>query len=423
MATYLDRIVAAHRDGRRRRRRVVGPGGQGRGDGAHPEARRQSPPPGPRPRPSAGGDRRDQAAQPVEGQPDPRLDPAVWPGLRRGRGRRACRCSPTRSSSAARPTTCRAPGPTTSRPAQGLHRGGPTSATPGSWAPTPCSSSPPRSTTASCRPPRRWPARWARRPGRGARRGRARAGAGRGRRARRRQPARPRHLRGRPRPGRAGGGAMPAGGDVGGRVGHPRSPTTPAAWRRGRLDAVLVGESLVHADPGAAVGGATRCGAFRPAPRGSSPGARYPSLVFVKICGITSEEDALLAVAMGADAVGFVFAPSPRQIAPERRADIARRLPPEILTVGVFRDEAASGSSTSSTSPGCGPRSSTAARRPRTTGSRSLLRWSSRPSPPATRRLDRADEYGRRRHPGRLRHPAPARCSTGRWPRAPTTGG
>lgn len=61
--------------------------------------------------------------------------------------------------------------------------------------------------------------------------------------------------------------------------------------------------------------------------------------VFVKICGITNESDALLAVAMGADAVGFIFAPSPRQIAPTIARDIARRLPPEILTVGVFRDE------------------------------------------------------------------------------------
>jgi phosphoribosylanthranilate isomerase len=60
--------------------------------------------------------------------------------------------------------------------------------------------------------------------------------------------------------------------------------------------------------------------------------------VFVKICGITNEEDALLAVAMDADAVGFVFAPSPRQIAPVKASDIAKRLPPEILTVGVFRD-------------------------------------------------------------------------------------
>ncbi|MEY2438473.1 MAG: phosphoribosylanthranilate isomerase [Acidimicrobiaceae bacterium] len=63
--------------------------------------------------------------------------------------------------------------------------------------------------------------------------------------------------------------------------------------------------------------------------------------MFVKICGITSEEDALLAVAMGADAVGFVFAPSSRQIAAGKARDIARRLPPEVLTVGVFRDESA----------------------------------------------------------------------------------
>jgi phosphoribosylanthranilate isomerase len=62
--------------------------------------------------------------------------------------------------------------------------------------------------------------------------------------------------------------------------------------------------------------------------------------VFVKICGTTSEDDALLAVALGADAVGFIFAPSRRQVAPQIVADIVKRLPPEILTVGVFRDEA-----------------------------------------------------------------------------------
>ena len=61
--------------------------------------------------------------------------------------------------------------------------------------------------------------------------------------------------------------------------------------------------------------------------------------MFVKICGITNEDDALLAVAMGADAVGFILAPSPRQIAPQLVFNITRRLPPEILTVGVFRDE------------------------------------------------------------------------------------
>jgi phosphoribosylanthranilate isomerase len=62
--------------------------------------------------------------------------------------------------------------------------------------------------------------------------------------------------------------------------------------------------------------------------------------VFIKICGTTSEEDALLAVAVGADAVGFVLAPSPRQVAVERVRDIVTRLPPDVLTVGVFRDAA-----------------------------------------------------------------------------------
>ena len=61
----------------------------------------------------------------------------------------------------------------------------------------------------------------------------------------------------------------------------------------------------------------------------------------MKVCGTTNEEDALLAVAMGADAVGFIFAPSPRQVAPTVAADIVKRLPPEILTIGVFRNEAA----------------------------------------------------------------------------------
>lgn len=62
--------------------------------------------------------------------------------------------------------------------------------------------------------------------------------------------------------------------------------------------------------------------------------------MFVKICGITREPDALLAVAMGADAVGFNFVSgSRRQIAPVVARDIVRRLPPEILTVGIFKDE------------------------------------------------------------------------------------
>ena len=42
---------------------------------------------------------------------------------------------------------------------------------------------------------------------------------------------------------------------------------------------------------------------------------------------------------MGAAAVGFVFAPSPRQMRPGEVADIVKRLPHETMTVGVFRDE------------------------------------------------------------------------------------
>lgn len=63
--------------------------------------------------------------------------------------------------------------------------------------------------------------------------------------------------------------------------------------------------------------------------------------MFIKVCGTTSEDDALLAVAMGASAVGFIFAPSPRQVNPQKVADIVKRLPrDEVVTVGVFRDEA-----------------------------------------------------------------------------------
>lgn len=62
--------------------------------------------------------------------------------------------------------------------------------------------------------------------------------------------------------------------------------------------------------------------------------------VFVKICGVTSEEDALLAVALGADAIGFNFvAGSSRRITPEEAKAIVGRLPHGVVTVGIFRNE------------------------------------------------------------------------------------
>ncbi len=62
--------------------------------------------------------------------------------------------------------------------------------------------------------------------------------------------------------------------------------------------------------------------------------------MFVKICGITRAEDALLAADLGASAIGFVFsAASPRYIAPERARAIVDRLPACVSVVGVFVDE------------------------------------------------------------------------------------
>lgn len=59
-------------------------------------------------------------------------------------------------------------------------------------------------------------------------------------------------------------------------------------------------------------------------------------MTWIKICGTTNLDDAMLAYHTGADAIGFVFAPSKRQVTVAQAAAISRELPDEIERVGVF---------------------------------------------------------------------------------------
>jgi phosphoribosylanthranilate isomerase len=63
------------------------------------------------------------------------------------------------------------------------------------------------------------------------------------------------------------------------------------------------------------------------------------SIIKIKICGITNVEDAFSAVELGADALGFVFAKSPRQVDPEAASAIIAAVPASVAKVGVFVDE------------------------------------------------------------------------------------
>ncbi len=101
---------------------------------------------------------------------------------------------------------------------------------------------------------------------------------------------------------------------------------TAADMRRLRAagyEAFLIGESLMRkADPGSALRQLLVEAAGEPC------GSRFVRLRML--------EDALLAVEAGADAVGFVFAPSKRQVTSEQVEEITKRLPAGVEKVGVF---------------------------------------------------------------------------------------
>ena len=56
----------------------------------------------------------------------------------------------------------------------------------------------------------------------------------------------------------------------------------------------------------------------------------------VKICGLSTKEAVKTAVSAGADYIGFVFAPSKRQVTLEQAAELAKFIPSHIQKVGVF---------------------------------------------------------------------------------------
>jgi phosphoribosylanthranilate isomerase len=63
--------------------------------------------------------------------------------------------------------------------------------------------------------------------------------------------------------------------------------------------------------------------------------------LWIKICGNTSLDDALIAAENGADAVGFVFAPSPRRVMAKQVEAIVSRLPESLEKIGIFVDTSA----------------------------------------------------------------------------------
>ncbi|MCU1331325.1 MAG: phosphoribosylanthranilate isomerase [Candidatus Angelobacter sp.] len=62
---------------------------------------------------------------------------------------------------------------------------------------------------------------------------------------------------------------------------------------------------------------------------------------WIKICGTTSLEDALSSIEAGADALGFIFAPSRRRVSAEQAQRIIRQLPRDAERIGVFMNSPA----------------------------------------------------------------------------------
>jgi phosphoribosylanthranilate isomerase len=61
--------------------------------------------------------------------------------------------------------------------------------------------------------------------------------------------------------------------------------------------------------------------------------------MWIKICGNTNPEDLQLAAEAGADAAGFVFAPSPRRVTAGQIADMMPMVPPDLTRIGVFNTQ------------------------------------------------------------------------------------